>query len=264
MVWTPRQSRMLGTSDGSDVTTAIAAQGKRIWTQQPQGTAQIDLNNPAIQGLYLFLTTGMGSLMDTPLGGVNNGLSHGPKGHGKKITPSGIFTTTAGGWYGDSCDKRPGGVSTGSTGLYLFCLFHCIGSVSKKVLFSKGVGSQNDGTITLNSNGSISVTANGDYSYTSGAGIVGDGLHLVLWGNHRSLARQELWADGKLITTGASSGHQGFDTGCLDSGYLASGDVSIAYAGMGCGSNYGQRAQSLYANPWQIFAPKSSPIWVPV
>lgn len=51
MVWTPRQSRMLGTSDGVVATAAVIAQPRRVQTSQPLSLRRLDWGNPILRAI---------------------------------------------------------------------------------------------------------------------------------------------------------------------------------------------------------------------
>jgi hypothetical protein len=93
MTWTPRQSRLLGTSDGAPATAGVIANPRRVRSVQPQSATSIDYSNPLCLGLVTAFVFSNG-FRDLVTGNVaiNRGVSRsvGPLGVGITCDTAGI------------------------------------------------------------------------------------------------------------------------------------------------------------------------------
>lgn len=233
------------------------------WARQPPSWAlALDPDNPLAQGIRnLLVVDPQLYLMRTPiLGSSNNGNYYGLVGHKKASTPGGIFQVALGSGYADtSYVGHP--YPTDATGCFTFVHFYKVGSASGALVETFGPSSNDDGTVTLNSNSTLTATANGDYSVTTGA-IVGDGLHTVVFANYRKAGHQYLWLDGVLIdSSGTSTAQQYFTSGKMTVGANTTGTVSLGIAGHSLGPNHAEFALAFAENPWRIFRPLARPLY---
>lgn len=254
MTWTPRQSRLLGTSDGAPATAGVIANPRRVRSVQPQVATRIDWSNPLASGLVFAANGATGVDAISGAKAVLSGSSTKAVGvagvaHKSPSTQiAGAFTYTVNIPSSFDCTVLVlfRNITTGAVNVAVPTLYF---NSSEPVLFSS-TGSQS--VFSSTNNASTAIT-------TLSAGQV------YALGGVKRINSQEQYINGVKVTTDVT-------------GNRAIGAITTVSVGRPSGGNnfenceyysvlYFNRAlssaeiASLSANPFQIFTTASSPIW---
>lgn len=266
---TPRQSYMLGTTPASPATSAIVGVPRRVCTSQPQGSVGIDWSNP--------ITIGLVSIVNTPSRPTSTANTYSAT---RRNPHSGAVRTGFGATYGVSTSSIVRSNFTGAMNTFTLCImFVCYGygggSLSR--LLHKGAAATGPLQIMVRniSAGAISILATNSsgvntHNYDIGRKVVNDGRpHILVVTSNTSGA----WIDGVFIPyvppVGGTFTASPTDTTADAYTVGNRSDLTRSFDGYISEIPIWNRAlsdaeiKSLSANPWQIFAPASNPIWGP-